>query len=89
MVTVTKLEIAMAVAGAITAFAAWPIGDAAGSIGKMVITFGALGALLVSLITLLIFHHDFEQMAIEVFRKEVSFFIPFGICAIIVMALTV
>lgn len=88
MFRISRMEIVFMIAGAVSALISWPIGDAVGSVGKVLITAGALAALLVSLITLLFFHRDVDQMAIEVFRKEVAFFSTFAVFAVIVLVLT-
>ncbi len=88
MLGITRFEVGMAIAGAAVALLAWPIGDLAGSVGKMLITFGALGALLVSIISILVYHSDMDEVALKVFRNEVAFFLPFGLFAVIVMVLT-
>ncbi len=88
MIGITRFELGMAAAGALAALLSWPIGDMAGSIGKMLITAGALGALLVSIISILVYHSDMDEVALKVFRNEVAFFLPFGLFAVIVMALT-
>ena len=89
MQKVSAVEIVLFILGAVAAWAAWPIGDSVGSVGKMVITFGAVGALGVSIASLILSHKGLDNIIIHMFRNEVALFISFGICAIIVMALTV
>lgn len=88
MFKVSRFEIGMAVAGALAALLSWPVGDLAGSIGKMLITAGAIGLLGVSLVSLIFFHKDIDDAIIKVFRNEVAFFLAFGLFAVIVMVLT-
>ena len=88
MFKIYKAEIALLVVGAVAALASWPIGDVLGSVGKTLITAGAMGALAVCLISILLFHDSYEDLAIHIFRCEVAYFITFTIFAILVMALT-
>ena len=88
MVSIDRYEIVIGVLGALAAFVSWPIGVAVDEVGKVLVTAAALGLLIVCLITLVFFHKDFQDLAIQIIRKEVAYFIPFGIVAVIVLIAT-
>ena len=88
MVTLSRTEWIITGLGVFASLISWPIGDAVGSVGKVLITAWAIGALAVSLFAVIVDYGSIDRLAIGAIRKEVFFAIGFGIFALIVMALT-
>ena len=88
MFKVSRTEAVMAAIGTLVALLSWPIGLSVGSVGKVLITAGALSALLVTIISIFLDHDSMDEVAIGVFRKLVAYFLGFAVFAVIMLIIT-